>query len=77
MLRLKLKFCTMCDSFLDRSESFPVRKDNAARIGIADLIIEWTRELKNVSTGSLSKYTHVTQPFSGKRWLRQCICLTA
>ncbi|KAI0089247.1 hypothetical protein BDY19DRAFT_1089227 [Irpex rosettiformis] len=52
MLRLKLKFCSMCDSFLDRSESFPVRKDNAARIGIADLIIEWTRELSTANDSS-------------------------
>ncbi|KAI0340881.1 hypothetical protein BDW22DRAFT_1485833 [Trametopsis cervina] len=51
VLRLKLKYCAMCDSFLDRSESFPVRRDNAARIGMADLITEWTRELSTVSDG--------------------------
>ncbi|KAI0686496.1 hypothetical protein BC835DRAFT_1523052 [Cytidiella melzeri] len=52
VLRLKLKFCSMCDSFLDRSESFPVRRDNAARIGIADLVIEWTRDTHNTTEGS-------------------------
>lgn len=48
--RLKVKFCSMCDSFLDKSELFPVRKDNASRIGIADLIIEWAQELVGVRT---------------------------
>lgn len=47
--RLKIKFCSMCDSFLVKSELFPLRKDNALRIGIADQIIEWTQELVGVS----------------------------
>ena len=46
--RLKVKYCSLCDSFLDKSELFPVRKDNGSRIGIADLIIEWTQEVVGV-----------------------------
>ncbi|PSR92202.1 hypothetical protein PHLCEN_2v4732 [Hermanssonia centrifuga] len=42
--RLKVKFCSLCDSFLDQSESFSVRRDNGTRIGIADCIIEWAQE---------------------------------
>ena len=42
--RLKLKFCALCDSFLDRADSFSLRKDNLSRVGIADLIIDWGQE---------------------------------
>lgn len=42
--RLKLKFCSLCDSFLDRAGAFSIRKDSSSRIGIADLIIVWTQE---------------------------------
>ncbi len=76
MTRLKLKFCSMCDSFLERSESFPVRKDNAARISIADHIIEWTRDLSNVGVVFSFLMTTLNQLYAGKRWFRQCNVFT-
>lgn len=47
--RLRLKFCALCDSFLERSESFAVRKASSSRMGIADYVIEWAQDPSQVS----------------------------
>ena len=49
-IRLKIKFCALCDSFMDQPELFAVRRDNAARLAITDCIIEWSQELTGVSS---------------------------
>ena len=48
--RIRVKFCALCDSYLDQSESFSVRKDGTLRIGIADYVVEWAQDPSNVST---------------------------
>ena len=47
--RLKIRFCALCDSFMEQPELFSVRRDNAARLAITDCIIEWAQELTGVS----------------------------
>ena len=46
--RLKIKFCALCDSFMDHPELLAIRRDNAARLAITDCIIEWAQELTGV-----------------------------
>ena len=46
--RLKIRFCALCDSFMEQPELFSVRRDNAARLAITDCIIEWAQELTGV-----------------------------
>lgn len=47
--RLKIKFCALCDSFMDQPGLFAARRDSAARIGIADCIVDWAQDLAGVS----------------------------
>jgi hypothetical protein len=54
--RLRLKFCALCDSYFDHSESLSVRKDGALRAGIADFVIEWAQDPSSVC-GSLESYS--------------------
>ncbi|GLB34218.1 putative GTPase-activator protein for Ras-like GTPases [Lyophyllum shimeji] len=39
--RLKTKFCVMCESVCDRTNTLAVRKDSSARHNILDIIIGW------------------------------------
>ncbi|KAJ3551785.1 hypothetical protein NM688_g4509 [Phlebia brevispora] len=53
--RLKIRFCALCDSFLEQPELF-ARRDNTARISIADCILEWAQE---VTTSKDSEQTRI------------------
>ncbi|EKM59988.1 uncharacterized protein PHACADRAFT_115378 [Phanerochaete carnosa HHB-10118-sp] len=43
-VRLKLKFCLLCDTYLDHSDSLSIRKDGLFRVGIADFVVEWPQD---------------------------------
>lgn len=47
--RLKLKFCLLCDTYLDHSDSLSIRKDGLSRVGIADFVVEWPQDFAVVS----------------------------
>lgn len=61
-LRLRLKFCVLCDAVCDRTDTLTLRKDSGARQKILDLVMEWmqtppqvcsfvvAREARNSST---------------------------
>ncbi|KAF8076811.1 hypothetical protein FPV67DRAFT_1605221 [Lyophyllum atratum] len=40
-IRLKTKFCIMCESVCDRTDTLAVRKDSSARHNILDIVIGW------------------------------------
>ncbi|RDB19915.1 Neurofibromin [Hypsizygus marmoreus] len=39
--RVKTKFCIMCESVCDRTDTLTVRKDNSARHSILDIVMSW------------------------------------
>lgn len=41
--RAKTKFCVMCESVCNRTDTLTLRKDSSARHGILDIIIEWIK----------------------------------
>lgn len=41
--RVKTKFCVMCESVCDRTDTLTLRKDSSARHGILDIIMEWIK----------------------------------
>lgn len=43
-VRLKIKFCLLCDTYLDHSDSLSIRKDGLSRAGIADFVVEWPQD---------------------------------
>ena len=47
--RLRLKFCAVCDAYLEHADALSVRKDGALRVGIADYVIEWAQDPASVS----------------------------
>lgn len=47
--RLKVKFCALCDGYLDHAESLSIRKNAALRVGIADYVVEWAQDPTAVS----------------------------
>lgn len=42
-LRIKIKFCSFCDSALARSDSFGLRKDEKTRNELLEAIVEWVQ----------------------------------
>lgn len=40
-LRVKIKFCLLCDSVCERSSTLTLRKDGLARHSILDIIVTW------------------------------------
>ncbi|KAJ6540091.1 hypothetical protein B0H10DRAFT_2170598 [Mycena sp. CBHHK59/15] len=40
-LRLRLKFCNLCDAVCDRTDTLTLRKDSPARQKILDFVMEW------------------------------------
>ncbi|KAJ6532260.1 hypothetical protein DFH09DRAFT_1370329 [Mycena vulgaris] len=52
--RLRLRFCTLCDSVCDRADTLTLRKDNPARQKILDIVMEWMQTTPNSSTQGLS-----------------------
>lgn len=39
--RIKVQLCAFCDSVLMRSDDLGIRKDDTARNGLLDIIVEW------------------------------------
>ncbi|TFK62722.1 hypothetical protein BDN72DRAFT_964371 [Pluteus cervinus] len=39
--RVKIKFCTMCDSVCGRTDTLTLRKDSGARHNILDIVLDW------------------------------------
>lgn len=40
-LRIKIKFCNLCDSVCERPDTLTLHKDSSARHSILDIIMEW------------------------------------
>lgn len=47
--RLRLKYCTLCDTVFEKNEIMSIRKDNEARQNIVDVVIEWIQDPATVS----------------------------
>ncbi|KAF8872759.1 hypothetical protein BD779DRAFT_1679537 [Infundibulicybe gibba] len=45
--RVKMKFCLMCDTVCDRTDTLTLRKDNNARHHILDIIIQWMQHTED------------------------------
>lgn len=41
IFRIKIKFCALCDSVCERTDTLTFRKDSGARRSILDIIMEW------------------------------------
>lgn len=39
--RLRLKFCSLCDTICSRIDTFILRKEGPARANIIDLLMDW------------------------------------
>ncbi|PCH40763.1 hypothetical protein WOLCODRAFT_88808 [Wolfiporia cocos MD-104 SS10] len=52
--RLRLKFCSLCETVFDQAETITMRKDSCSRQKIADIIIEWIQDPAGVRIFSLT-----------------------
>lgn len=43
LARLKVKFCTLCDSAADRPDTLTLKKDNQARRTILNIVSSWMK----------------------------------
>ncbi|EGO02251.1 hypothetical protein SERLA73DRAFT_166724 [Serpula lacrymans var. lacrymans S7.3] len=42
--RIRIKFCALCDSICDRTDTLTLRKDDLARNRILDIVMEWLQD---------------------------------
>ncbi|KAL0070247.1 Ras GTPase activating protein ira2 [Marasmius tenuissimus] len=67
--REKIKFCSLCDSVYERSDTLTLRKDSNARQNILDTVVQW------VSSPDPSSETHMQQYELNMACLRTCVKL--
>ena len=48
--RIKIKYCGLCDSVCDRTDTLSFRKDTGDRHNILDIIMEWIQDPIGVSS---------------------------
>ncbi|KAJ6587786.1 hypothetical protein B0H10DRAFT_2233906 [Mycena sp. CBHHK59/15] len=70
-LRLRLKFCNLCDAVCDRTDTLTLRKDSPARQKILDFVMEWMETSPPTSAQDLSP----TQNDLNMTCLRTCVKL--
>ncbi|KAL0576959.1 Ras GTPase activating protein ira2 [Marasmius crinis-equi] len=67
--REKIKFCSLCDSVYERSDTLTLRKDSNARQNILDTVIQW------INTPDPMSDTHMQQYELNMACLRTCVKL--
>ncbi|KAF5371189.1 hypothetical protein D9758_004214 [Tetrapyrgos nigripes] len=53
--RLKSKFCSLCESLCDRTESLMLRRDGDVRRNLLDIVVKWI-QLPDASLDSVNQY---------------------
>lgn len=63
-LRIRTKFCTLCDAICERGEVLTLRKDSSVRHNILDIVMDWITPL-NVGSNTLLFLTYGSSFLSG------------
>ncbi|KAF7302288.1 Ras-GAP domain-containing protein [Mycena indigotica] len=71
-LRLRLRFCILCDAVCDRADLLTIRRDSPARQRILDILAEWMQTLPEIPSHSPE---HLAQTELNFACLRTCVKL--